>query len=148
MKQFKKILFILPFTVLIFSYQNCGKKNLNFEDLDLTSMYKLFNYRYTSAPKAYFEVKQVQMPSDTGFKKTKFIGYVSPVDPSIPSVAYSIDARNDANERVCPLLEGSTTNLNSLLEGECVFEDTTTIKSLTMEITINEEKFSYVQKFD
>ena len=115
----KKLLILLVGCSAVLMYQNCSKRDMQFKDIQLSQSIVDVGYRYTEAPKAYFDFYVVSKDI-TNAKSHKFTGVVAPSNGAVVSTEYKVEMLDSSDVRVCGLEEGTLAPQQTWVEFECV----------------------------
>lgn len=139
----KVLLSMISATALLFLFQNCSNTGF-MQGRDLASEWSssldpFFAYYYQTPPVAYFDGVLV-IPNDADpaarFADIGFIGSLSLVDGSQPSLSYKLELRKNDGSRVCPQQTG-TLGTRTRIEFDCVTSN--------LQLTSNEWLVAWIQ---
>lgn len=140
---------LIFFPILLFGFQNCGNKSLQFEDKDFSSKLSFFDYRYKAATPVYFEARVVPLAGSTaGVRTIQIVGLITPSDGSTKDVDYRIEIYDSNGSLACPTIQRLLTSGNTLLNEQCVAVDTVKVTKVNLKVLYEGTWYDFEQQFD
>ena len=128
-----QIIVVLIATAPMILFQNCAKRNLEFEDQVVVQTYEEFNYHYKVAPEIYYDYQVAKewpvdvnntpsntLDDDSSIKKYIFTGITTRSNGSEGRIYYNLRLFNDKNQLVCPQVDDYLNPGETLVVESCV----------------------------
>ena len=119
-KHWMSIFILASVTSATLTFQNCGRSDLQFEDLESIELASFFSYPYSSAPQFYTDVFLFRPQSSNSLNQFKFLGVVTYPAQNTTDVQYEVKVQDSSNQTLCPTQTGTLKNGISSIEFDCI----------------------------